>query len=118
MRARAREQIVVEDVPAIHDRQQPRCGIALPHRAEPVAPRAAARREAVPVLDVAAGHELLAGVTVSDAAELREGDVARSWTYAPWSNIGGPDSDGSRWARHASAQLGLRSLSGSVRVTD
>jgi hypothetical protein len=75
VRPRAGEQVVIKDIPAIHNRQQPRNGITFPHRAEPAASRAAARREAVSELYVSGGHELGAAIAIRHAADLDRRNV-------------------------------------------
>src|SRR5262245_59200406 len=95
MIARAGQEVVVEDVPTIGDRQQPGHRIALPDRAEPTSAWAAARGEHVTRLDIAARYETLAAITVGHAADLDRRNVLPflGEVFSHWLVVGERDGD-------------------------
>src|SRR4029077_919355 len=74
MLTRACQQIIVEDVPALDDRQKMRRRPFLPDTAKPTPARATARSDGVTRLDVAAGDEFQAVIAVCHATDLYRGD--------------------------------------------
>jgi len=74
MLTRTSEQIVVQDVPAIDDREQARDRIAFPNRAKPAAPRATAGCEDIARLDIAARNKLRASIAIGNAADFYRRD--------------------------------------------
>lgn len=70
VRLRAGEQVVIEHVPAVDNRQQAWNRVAFPYGAKPTATGTATRREHVAALDISPRNELVAAIAVCHSADL------------------------------------------------